>query len=139
MRRIGICEERGSGWDKVASLSEFHRLPAPLAEVVENHTRVVLFAPRELSSMDRVERVRAVHLHASLRYVNRSYLTNASMRERFGIDARNRARASRLIAEAVEAGAIVPADPTAAPKFMRYVPAWAGPSGDRVLDGGRAT
>ncbi len=131
MRRIGICEERGSGWDKVVFLSEFYQLPAPLAEVVEDHTRVVLFAPRELSSMDRVERVRAVYLHACLRYVNRHYLTNASMRERFGIDARNSARASRLIAEAVEAGAIVPDDPTAAPKFMRYVPEWASP-GRRV-------
>ena len=131
MRRIGICEERGSGWDKVAFLSEFYQLPAPLAEVVGDHTRVVLFAPRELSSMDRVERVRAVYLHACLRYVNRDYLTNASMRERFGIDTRNSARASRLIAEAVEAGAIVPDDPTAAPKFMRYVPEWASP-GRRV-------
>ena len=131
MRRIGICEERGSGWDKVVFQSEFYQLPAPLAEVVGDHTRVVLFAPRELSSMDRVERVRAVYLHACLRYVNRDYLTNASMRQRFGIDTRNSARASRLIAEAVETGAIVPDDPTAAPKFMRYVPEWASP-GRRV-------
>ena len=131
MRRIGICEERGSGWDKVVSLSEFYQLPAPLAEVVEGHTRVVLFAPRGLSSMDRAERVRAVYLHACLRYVNREYLTNSSMRQRFGIDARNSARASRLIAEAVEAGAIVPDDPKAGPRFMRYVPEWASP-GRRV-------
>ena len=125
MRRIGICEERGSGWDKVVFLSEVYQLPAPLAEVVEDHTRVVLFAPRALSSMDRTERVRAVYLHACLRYVNRDFLTNASMRQRFGIDAHNSARASRLIAEAVEAGSIVPDDPAAAPRFMRYVPAWA--------------
>ena len=127
MRRIGICEERGSGWDKVVFQSELYQLPAPLAEVLEDNTRVVLFGPRPLSRMNRAERVRSVYLHACLRYVNGEYLTNASMRQRFGIDARNRARASRLIAEAVRAGAIVPDDPAAAPKFMRYAPAWASP------------
>ena len=125
MRRIGICEERGSGWDKVVSLSEVYQLPAPLAEVAGDHTRVVLFAPRPLASMDRTERIRATYLHACLRYVSRKYLTNTSMRQRFGIKARNSARASRLIAEAIKAGAIVPDDPTAAPKLMRYVPMWA--------------
>ena len=33
--------------------------------------------------------------------------------------------ASRLIKEATESGAIVPYDPDAAPKLMRYVPVWA--------------
>ena len=75
--------------------------------------------------MDRTERVRATHLHACLRYVNREYLTNTSVRQRFGIETRNSAKASRLIAEAVKAGAIVPDDPAAAPKLMRYVPEWA--------------
>lgn len=125
MRRIGICEERGSGWDKVVFQSEVYQLPAPLAEVAGENTRVVLFAPRPLSNMDREERIRAAYLHACLRYVNREYLTNTSMRERFGIEARNSARASRLIAEAVKDGAIMPVDPKAAPKLMRYVPWWA--------------
>ena len=58
-------------------------------------------------------------------YVSRKYLTNSSVRQRFGIETRNSARASRLIAEALKAGAIVPDDPAAAPKLMRYVPAWA--------------
>ena len=47
------------------------------------------------------------------------------VRQRFGIETRNSARASRLIAEALKAGAIVPDDPAAAPKLMRYVPVWA--------------
>jgi hypothetical protein len=47
------------------------------------------------------------------------------VRERFRIEPRNIATASRLIREAVEAGAIVPHDPDAAPKLMRYVPIWA--------------
>ena len=94
-------------------------------KVNAHDTRVVLFAPRPLSSMDRTDRVRAVYLHACLRYVNREYVTNTSIRRRFGIEVRNSAKASRLIAESVEQGAIAHDDPTSAPKLMRYVPWWA--------------
>ncbi len=125
MRRIGICEERGSGWDKVVFQTEFFQLPGPLAEATEDHTRVVLFAPRPLSKMDKADRLRAIYLHACLRHVNREYLTNGSVRARFGIEVRNMATASRLIREAVEARLIVPYDTEAAPKLMRYMPGWA--------------
>lgn len=125
MRRMGICEERGSGWDKVVALTEIYQLPAPLVEATADHTRVVLFAPRPLGKMDKADRIRAVYLHACLRYVSREHLTNASVRQRFGLQPTNKATASRLIREAVEAGGIVPYDPDAAPKLMRYVPFWA--------------
>ena len=124
MRRIGICEERGSGWDKIVSQTELFRLPAPLVEAGSHYTRAVLFGPRPLSGMDKSERVRAAYLHACLKYVNHEYLTNSTVRQRFGIDARNSAQASRLIAEAVGAGVIVPDDPKASRKQMRYVPWW---------------
>ncbi len=125
MRRVGICEERGSGWDKVVSQSEAYQLPAPLAEATDDHTRVVLFAHRPLTRMDKEDRIRAVYLHACLRYVNRQDMNNTSIRERFGIETRNSAAASRLIKESVAAGAIIPYDTEAAPKLMRYLPFWA--------------
>lgn len=125
MRRIGICEERGSGVDKVVCQTEIYQLPAPLFEVVGENTRAVLFAHRPLVRMDKADRVRACYLHACLRYVKRTYLTNSSVRERFGIEPQNSAVASRLIREAVEAGALVPYDAEAAPKLMRYLPWWA--------------
>jgi predicted HTH transcriptional regulator len=132
MRRIGICEERGSGWDKVVYQTEIYQLPAPLPESGNDYTRVVLFAPRPFSQMDKADKMRAVYLHACLRYVNRDYLTNTSVRERFGIEPQNIAIASRLIREAVEAGLIVPYDPNAAPKLMKYVPFWAAPERKNV-------
>ena len=125
MRRIGICEERRSGWDKVVLETESCQLPAPKVEVGSHYTRVVLFGPRPLSGMASAERVRATYLHACLKYVGQGYVTNSSLRQRFGIDARNSARVSRILAEAVREGAIVPDDPTAARKQMRYVPWWA--------------
>ena len=127
MRRIGICQELGSGWDKVVFETERYRLPAPLTETGEEFTRVVLFAPRAFSEMDQEDRTRAIYFHTCLRYVNRGHVTNATVRTRFGLDSKRSAIASRLIKEAVVAGAIVPYDAAAAPKFMRYIPFWAPP------------
>lgn len=134
MRRMGICEERGSGIDKVVFQTEAYQLPAPLFEVTGESTRAVLFAPLPLTKMDKKDRVRACYLHACLKYVNREYLTNTSLRDRFGIDAKNMATASRLIREAVEAKVILAHDPQAAPKLMKYIPWWAGAS--RLEPGG---
>ena len=132
MRRFGICEERGSGWDKVVFQTELYQLPAPLPEATCDHTRVVLFAHRPLTKMDKADRIRAVYLHACLRYVNRENTTNTSIRERFGIEQKNIAAASRYIREAVEAGFVLPYDPDAAPKLMRYIPFWADPTRDTI-------
>ena len=65
------------------------------------------------------------YLHACLKWVMRDYLTNASLRERFGVEEKNKAAVSRYIREAVEAGMIKPYDEDAARKMMKYVPHWA--------------
>ena len=125
MRRIGVCEERGSGVDKIVIQTEIFQLPAPVFETTEEHTRAVLFAYRELRQMDKDDRVRACYLHACLRYVQRDFMTNTTLRERFGIDDRNSATASRIIRETVDAGRIRAYDETASKKFMKYIPWWA--------------
>ncbi|MBN1928765.1 MAG: transcriptional regulator [Chlorobiaceae bacterium] len=125
MRRIGVCEERGSGVDKVVFQTELYQLPAPLFETTDEHTRAVLFAHRDFRDMDKVDRIRACYLHACLRYVQRDYLTNASLRDRFGIEEKNKATASRYIREALEEGVIRPVNEDAARKMMKYVPFWA--------------
>lgn len=124
MRRIGICEERGSGWDKIAAEVEFHQLPAPVVIDTGEHLQAVLFAPRPLKDMDREDRVRALYLHACLKWVQRQPMNNTTVRERFGIEKRNTAQASRLLKDAVEAGMIVPYDADAGAKAMRYLPYW---------------
>jgi hypothetical protein len=82
--------------------------------------------------MDKADRIRTVYLHTCLRYVNREFLTNTSVRQRFAIEPQNSAIASRLIREALDAGVVVPQDVNAPPKLMRYVPAWAGPTTGQV-------
>lgn len=125
MRRIGVCEERGSGVDKVVFQTEFYQLPAPIFETPEESTRAVLFAHKSLNEMDKAERVRACYLHAALRYVQRDPMTNSSLRERFGIEIRNSATASRIIKETLEDGRIRPYDPTQGKRNAKYVPFWA--------------
>lgn len=126
MRRIGVCEERGSGIDKVVFETEFYQLPAPLFETVGDNTRITLFAHRPFSAMDRKERVRATYLHACLRFVERDYLTNTTLRDRFGIDKENSAMVSRVISDALEDNAIKLANPeSASKKFASYQPFWA--------------
>ena len=125
MRRFGICEERGSGIDKVVLQIELHQLPAPLFEAPEGFTRVTIFSHRPLTGMDRSHRMRACYLHSCLKYVMREFLTNPSLRERFGIEQKNSAIVSRYIREAMDDGFIKPFDETASRRFMKYVPFWA--------------
>ncbi|MEO1390471.1 MAG: ATP-binding protein [Cyanobacteria bacterium J06634_6] len=124
MRRMGICEERGSGIDKVVFQTEMYQLPAPIFEVIEENTRSVLLAPRPLTKMDKQDRIRACYLHSCLRYASSDFMTNATLRKRFGIDSQNSAIASRLIKEALKAGAIKQYDESAGRRFMKYVPFW---------------
>jgi ATP-dependent DNA helicase RecG len=125
MRRVGICEERGSGVDKVVFETEYYQLPAPLFETVEGNTRAVLFAHRSLNDMDRTDKVRACYLHACLRFVERNPMTNSSLRDRFGIQEKNSAIASRIIRDTIEDELIRPYDPNQGKKYAKYVPFWA--------------
>ena len=125
MRRIGFCEERGSGIDKVVVQTEIYQLPAPIFEAFEEHTRTVLFAYRDFKEMDREEKVRACYLHTVLKHLNRQPMSNTTLRDRFGIDPQNSATVSRIIKQAVEAGVIKPYDESAGTRAMRYVPHWA--------------
>jgi predicted HTH transcriptional regulator len=126
MRRMKICEERGSGIDKVVKAVEMFQLPPPRFDVTDQHTKVTLFAPRKLSSMEKEDRIRACYQHACLRYVSNDTMTNTSLRERFGIAAENYSIASRIIGETMEAQLIKRRDPESkSNKLAKYVPYWA--------------
>lgn len=125
MRRIGVCEERGSGVDKVVFETEFYQLPAPSFETPDDSTRSVLFAHKPLNDMDRSEKVRACYLHAALRFVQREPMTNTTLRERFGIEEQNRATASRIISDTLEDGLIRPLTADQGRKHAKYLPFWA--------------
>jgi ATP-dependent DNA helicase RecG len=126
MRRLNICEERGSGIDKVIDAVEAHQLPAPAFLATESHTTAVLFSPRKLNEMKREDKVRACYQHACLRFVCRDVMTNTSLRKRFGIDETNAAIASRIIGDTIEERLVKPRNPkSSSRKHAAYVPFWA--------------
>lgn len=89
MRRMGICEEKGSGIDKVVSGTETYQLPAPDFRVKPYHTTAVLFAHKDFSLMTSSDRIRACYLHCCLKYVSGERMTNQSLPERFKLDIRH--------------------------------------------------
>ncbi len=126
MRRIGFCEEKGSGIDKVINQAEVWQLPAPDFQVKETHTKAVLYAHQELNEMTKSDKIRACYQHCALMYVTNQRMTNQSLRERFKIDKQNAATASRIIRDTQEEKLIKPEDPDSkSRKYPRYLPYWA--------------
>ncbi len=119
MRRMNICEERGSGIDKVITQIEVFQLPAPEFIAGDNYTRVILYSPKSLRQMSKPDKVRACYQHCCLKYVSGEYMSNQSLRERFDIEKKNYSIVSRLIKETVDAGLILEYD-----NSRMYVPYW---------------
>ena len=128
MRRFGICEEAGSGWDKIIGACEEYAMPAPRVVNFESNDGsmcVSLYPYTSYAMMDAEERVMACYWHACMCFMEQRAMSNSSLRNRFGGDAPSASTVSRLIHDAVEARLIKPVDPDTAPRYMRYVPFWA--------------
>ena len=125
MRRFHICEESGTGWDKIILSSERAHSPAPKIEIYEENMRVTMFSIRAFSDIDQKDKLWACYMHACVRFVEGKQMTNASLRERFGLPDSGASQISRLIKAAIEIKLIKPFDPTTAPRYMRYIPIWA--------------
>jgi ATP-dependent DNA helicase RecG len=126
MRRMNICEERGSGIDKVVFEIELYQLPPLNIVLKEQSTTATLYARQELQKMDKDERIRACYQHTCLKYVSNDRMTNASLRTRLNIADKNSAQASRIITETLEFGWIKQSNPESkSRKHATYVPIWA--------------
>lgn len=126
MRRMGFCEEKGSGLDKVIFNNELYQLPAINVIISEHRTKVILYSYKTLNETDKKDKIRACYQHACLKYVSNEKMTNQSLRERFKIEEHNYSIASRIIRDAIEEGAIKEEDPTnKSRKYASYIPFWA--------------
>jgi len=125
MRQLNICEERGSGIDKVIFECEYYQLPAPEFIVGENYTRIIMYGHKSLKKMDKQDKIRACYLHSCLKYVSGEYMTNQSLRQRFGIEEHNYATASRIISDTIDSGLLKDYDPeNKSRKYAKYLPFW---------------
>jgi len=126
MRRMGICEEKSSGIDRVVHEAEVLQLPAPDFRVGHRRTLVTVSGPKEFDSMDREDRTRACYQHCALKWVMSERMTNQSLRERFHLPESKSAIVSQVISATIEAGLVKP-DEKVGPsrKYARYLPFWA--------------
>lgn len=126
MRRFGICEEKGSGIDRVVHAAEAFQLPAPDFRVASSRTVAVVFGPRPFERMGRDDRTRACYQHCCLRYVMSHAMTNQSLRDRFRLPESKSTIVSQILAAAIDATLIKPDTKVGTSrKFARYLPFWA--------------
>ena len=126
MRRMGICEEKSSGIDKVVSTVEVHQLPAPDFRSSHRRTIVIIYGPKDFEDMDRGDRIRACYQHCVLKWVMSERMTNQTLRKRFHLPEVKSATVSQIIAATTEAGLIKPDERVGTSrKLARYLPTWA--------------
>ncbi|MGI4791774.1 MAG: ATP-binding protein [Janthinobacterium lividum] len=126
MRRVNICEERGSGIDKVIHAVEIWQLPAPEFTETERHTRIYLHAPRTFREMSTKDRTRACYQHVCLMYVFNQSATNSSLRKRFSFQDEDYKIVSKIINDTTKEGMIKPYDSeNRSRRHARYIPFWA--------------
>lgn len=125
LRLVHICEIRGSGFDRMEEGMRDWKIPAPKVETGEDFCRTMLFWHKSLTDWSKEEKIRTCYIYICYCYVNGIEVSNAVLRDRFGITETNKAMASRIIKDTVEAGKIKLRDPSAAVKMRRYVPYWA--------------
>jgi len=125
MRRIKICEERGSWIDKVFTHIELLQLPAPKIENKENYTKITLFKYEKLSKMGKNKKIQSCYWHSVLKYIQNEKMTNSSLRQRFQIKDKHYI-ASRIIKDTLEAWKIKPYnDWSKSTRDRKYIPIWA--------------
>ena len=126
MRRLGICEEKSSGIDRVVNQAEAYQLPAPDFHTTYQRTVVSIYGPRDFEQMDRSTRIRACYQHCALKWVMSERMSNQSLRERFGLTESKSAIISQVIAATTEQGLIKPDDRVGSSRrFARHLPFWA--------------
>lgn len=126
MRRMGFCEEKGSGLDKVIFYNELYQLPPINVITDEIRTRVTIYCYKRLNDLDKKEKILACYQHACLKWVSNEKMTNQSLRERFQIESHNYSIASRIIRDSLESKLIKEEDPNnKSKKFASYIPFWA--------------
>lgn len=124
-RRLRLCEERGSGIDKIVSSIEDRTLPAPTFQAAVGMTVVTLFAERPFVRMTAEDRIRACYQHACLKLAEADLMSNTSLRQRLGLRDPQYPQASLVIRAAIAAGRIKPLDEAQGRRNARYLPFWA--------------
>jgi predicted HTH transcriptional regulator len=127
LRRMKICEKRGSGVERAILEIELAQLPAPKFENKGDSLVVVIYSQKKLSQLTKEDQCRACYFHSCIRHVvDRDGMTNATLCKRLAIERKNNAIASRIIKDTLQKKWIKPFDPdNKSNRYAKYVHYWA--------------
>ena len=128
LRQMDLCEEGGTGWDRVVASCEAMHMVAPRIESnEETGTRVTIYSGSGYERMSKRERMEAAYWHTCLMYAQSEASSNQTLRDRFGLtsDKKSLVAVSRLLKECRDAGLIKEEDGEVGARYRRYIPAWA--------------
>ena len=101
MRRLGVCEELGRGWDRMVISCELQQVPSPRIQVYQESTKVSLFSRTDFTNISIEDKLWSTYLHSCIQFVQGETLTNSSLRNRFGLKESSSGSVSRLIKEEI--------------------------------------
>ena len=123
MLELDMCERRGSGIDRATDAIGEMKLPAYKAQSGDDYTRITLYPKKKVSEMTREERIQVCYQHACLLYEDGKSISNQSVRERFSLNTKQSAMASRILADTLESGLIKVENPeTESKRYTSYIP-----------------
>lgn len=125
MRRMHFCEELGTGWDRVVEECEIAQLPSPEIRETENSTQVIIRSHVDFFELVTEQKLWSCYLHACIQWLKGKSTTNATLRDRFGLDRKSSSSISRLLAQAVSVGLLKCKEESVGTKAKKYVPYWA--------------
>ncbi len=126
LRRAGIGDARGTGFDKMENALEEARMLSPSVHELSSSVSVYVYAQKPFSKWSLEEKLSAAYYHACLFYYSAGKpMTNETLRNRFGLNAKDKSIVSRIIRTAVERGLLKIQNETASDKNRSYVPYWA--------------
>lgn len=126
MRRMDLCEERGTGIDKIIEAIEEYKLPPIRFEDYNTSFRATIFEPKKYKDLDLSQRIQACYQHTCLNYARGVDTNNTTVRDRFGLGREFQPRISELLARCEVAKLIKKVDTgIESDKLTRYAPEWA--------------
>ena len=125
MRQVKICEERGTGIDRIIEAIEQAGLPPVLFLENNNSFKAIIYPPKPYKNLSQEEKLRACYQHCVLKFISNEKMNNASLRKRFGISDSNHSMATRVINKTITEKLIKKDKQSSARKFTYYIPIWA--------------
>lgn len=86
MRQLKLCEELGSGIDRIVEISELNNLFTPKFIITNEYVNAKLFREKKFEQMVEEDKINILYYHCCFRYSIEDYMTNSFLRNRFLLD-----------------------------------------------------